>query len=263
MSREFFQRTELLLGRENMEKISGTGVIIFGVGGVGSWCAESLVRSGIGRLTIVDSDRVCATNINRQLQATSATVGKVKVHELRKRLLEINPGADIDARQEIYSPENRDSFQLRDYHFIVDAIDSLGNKIDLIETALKSGNFLVSSMGAALKMDPSRIKIDSIWKTRGCPLARRIRGALRKKGITGDFPCVYSEEVLPMRGEASRCGTGSCICPKNGNGPGDPLLADHEWCSGKAQINGSIAHITAIFGFMLAGIVINRICGVG
>ncbi|MFC1670530.1 ThiF family adenylyltransferase [Spirochaetota bacterium] len=261
MRQSIFNRTELLLGRENMEKLQNTGVILFGVGGVGSWCAESLVRSGIGNLTIVDSDRICITNVNRQMQATSQTVGKVKVDTLKKRLVEINPHARINAQQKIYNEENSASFELESYDFIIDAIDSLTNKVHLIEKAVGEKGTLFSSMGAALKIDPSRVKVDNIWKTHRCPLAREVRSALRKRKIQNDFLCVYSDEKLTQHGEDTNCGTSECLCPKTENGPGDSELVNHEWCSQKVQINGSIAHITAIFGFTLAGLVIQSVVG--
>lgn len=255
-----FRRTELLVGNSVMDKIYGTNVIIFGVGGVGSWCAESLVRSGVSRLTIVDSDRVCVTNINRQLLATIKTVGQVKVEALKERLLEINPKAKITALQKIYNAETSESFSLGEYDFIIDAIDSLESKAHLIRTATKTEATFISSMGAALKMDPTKIRIDEFWKVRGCPLG----SALRKKIKQGEKPskkflCIYSEEVLPNLGMNESCGTEKCLCPKSKNGPGDPDLVNHEWCSSKAQINGTMAHITAIFGFTIAGLVLKKI----
>lgn len=259
MKESLIHRTKLLLGEEVISKLLKTKVIIFGVGGVGSWCAESLIRSGIGELTIVDSDRVCVTNINRQLQATSSTVGLVKVDELKKRLLDINPDAKITAIQDIYKKENYEMYKLNHYDYIIDAIDSLSNKIHLIETSLQCDATLFSSMGAALKIDPTKIKIDHIWNTSGCPLAREVRKALRKKNIYKKFQCIYSEEVLHLQRGDSYCGTEKCMCPKNEEGPGNPELVNHEWCTKKAQINGSIVHITAIFGFMLSSLVIQSI----
>ena len=173
-----FQRTELLLGKSFIEKAAEKRVIIFGIGGVGSWCAESLVRSGIRQLTIVDSDRVCVTNVNRQLMATTKTVGQVKTDILRDRLLEINPKAQINAVQKIYSPETSESFELESYDFIIDAIDSLSNKVHLIQTATKTDATFFSSMGAALKMDPTRIKVAEFWKVAGrgsVKVERRVR----------------------------------------------------------------------------------------
>jgi tRNA A37 threonylcarbamoyladenosine dehydratase len=253
-----FRRTELLIGNEALNTISNTRVIIFGVGGVGSWCAESLVRSGIRQLTIVDSDRVCVTNINRQLMATIKTVGQVKVEALKSRLLEINPKAEITALQKIYSAETADDFNLEEYDYVIDAIDSLENKALLIRRATAVKTKFFSSMGAALKMDPTKISVAEFWKVQGCPLARALRNKFKR---SKDFPkrkflCVYSPELMNNRGENHTCGTAVCLCPKAKIGPGDPNLVNHEWCSSKAQINGTLAHTTAIFGFMLAGLVI-------
>lgn len=258
MANAFFQRTELLVGEETMNRLSSARVIIFGVGGVGSWCAESLVRSGIGHLTIVDSDRVCVTNVNRQLMATSRTVGMVKVDVLRSRLQEINPHADIEVRQEIYSAETADSFHLESYDYVIDAIDSLQHKADLILRATSMKVKFFSSMGAALKMDPTRIHVAEFWKVTGCPLAAALRNKFKrtKQFPKRKFKCVYSDELLKNQGVNTSCGTALCMCPKAQNAPGKSDLANHEWCSSKAQINGTIAHITAIFGFMLAGLVV-------
>ena len=255
-----FQRTELLVGQELMDKIMSKNVIIFGIGGVGSWCAESLIRSGIQRLTIVDSDRVCMTNINRQLHATTLTVGEVKTDALKKRLLEINPLAEITAIQKIYNRDNHDIFELEKYDFIVDAIDSLGSKIHLIRQATRTDAVLISSMGASLKMDPTRIQVAEFWEVIGCPLASKVRKMIKKGDLPAKkFRCIFSAELLENKGAGSSCGTDKCICPKSKNAPGDPELADHEWCSQKAVINGTIAHITAIYGFMIAGLVIQDI----
>ena len=253
-----FRRSELLLGNDAMSNVAQKRVIIFGVGGVGSWCAESLVRSGIRRLTIVDSDRVCITNINRQLMATTKTVGQVKVEALKERLLTINPQAEITALQKIFSEETADSFELDSYDYIIDAIDSLKDKAFLILLACRTKAKLYSSMGAALKLDPTRIKVTEFWKVQGDPLARALRKKFKgqKTFPKRKFLCVYSDELLENRGHNATCGTEQCMCPKAKNGPGDKSLLNHEWCSSKAQINGTLAHITAIFGFMLAGLVV-------
>ena len=264
-----FRRSELLLGDEAMRSIAEKRVIIFGVGGVGSWCAESLVRSGIKQLTIVDSDRVCITNINRQLMATSKTVGQVKVDALKERLLSINPAAEITAVQQIFTAETAESFHIESYDYIIDAIDSLKDKALLILMATSSSRSGVdgkapkffSSMGAALKLDPTRIKTAEFWKVQGDPLARALRNRFKRDKVfpKRKFQCVYSDELLQNKGHNATCGTEKCMCPKAKVGPGDPSLLNHEWCSSKAQINGTLAHITAIFGFMLAGLVIQDI----
>lgn len=253
-----FRRTELLLGNETVDRIAQQRVIIFGVGGVGSWCAESLVRSGIRQLTIVDSDRVCITNINRQLMATTKTVGQVKVEALKERLLTINPSAEIVALQKIFTEETAHEFQIETYDYIIDAIDSLKDKALLIELACQTKAKFFSSMGAALKLDPTKIQVAEFWKVKGDPLARALRNRFKKQKRfpKRKFQCVFSDELLQNRGHNATCGTKQCMCPKAKNGPGDPTLLNHEWCSSKAQINGTLAHITAIFGFMLAGLVI-------
>ena len=178
MNNAIFRRNELLLGGETMERIARKRVVIFGVGGVGSWCAESLVRSGIRQLTIVDSDHVSITNINRQLMATTKTVGQVKVDALKERLLTINPEAEITALQQIFSEETADGFQLETYDYIIDAIDSLKDKAALILLACQTKAKLFSSMGAALKLDPTRIQTAEFWKVKGDPLARALRNKL-------------------------------------------------------------------------------------
>lgn len=256
-----FRRSELLLGDDVMDKIASSRVIIFGVGGVGSWCAESLIRSGIKQLTIVDSDRICMTNVNRQLMATTKTVGEVKVDVLKERLLDINPSAEITALQEMYSAETADSFHIEEYNYIIDAIDSLENKALLIRNACETKAVFYSSMGAALKMDPLKISVAEFWKVKGCPLAAALRRKFKKSHLfpKRKFKCVYSEELLKNRGVNKSCGTEACLCPKTKNGPGRQDLLNHEWCSSKAQINGTVAHITAIFGFMIAGMVIQDI----
>ena len=234
-----FRRSELLLGNEAMSRIAEKRVIIFGVGGVGSWCAESLVRSGIKHLTIVDSDRVCITNINRQLMATTKTVGQVKVEALKERLLSINPSAEITALQQIFTAETAESFQLDSYDYIIDAIDSLKDKAQLILMATQTQAQFFSSMGAALKLDPTRIKIAEFWKVQGDPLARAIRKKFKHYGQYPEkkFLVVYSDELLENRG-----------CPTDEGEEPSPFV--------KPQTNGSLAHITAIFGFMLAGLVV-------
>ena len=258
IEKAIFRRTELLLGNEVTDHISQQRVIIFGVGGVGSWCAESLVRSGVRQMTIVDSDRVCITNINRQLMATTKTVGQVKVEALKERLLSINPSAEITAMQKIFNEETANDFDIGSYDYIIDAIDSLKDKALLIEMACQTRAKFFSSMGAALKLDPTRIQVTEFWKVKGDPLARALRNRFKKQKRfpKRKFQCVFSDELLQNMGHNATCGTEQCMCPKAQNGPGDPSLLNHEWCSSKAQINGTLAHITAIFGFMLAGLVI-------
>ena len=226
-----FQREILLLGTETMQAIARQRVIVFGVGGVGSWCAESLVRSGICHLTIVDSDCVCASNINRQLMATTKTLGQPKVDVLRQRLLDINPAAEITALQAVYTADTSADFQLESYDYIIDAIDSLKDKAHLILTATRTPATLFSSMGAALKMDPARISVAEFWKVRGCPLGAALRRRFKheKNFPAKKFKCVYSEELRKNLGTSDE------------------------------RANGTICHATAIFGFTLASLVVQDI----
>ena len=257
---EIFHRIELMLGKETVTRFSQYKVIIFGIGGVGSWCAESLVRTGFCDITLVDYDTVSETNVNRQLPATTKNIGKLKTEVLQERFLEINPDAEINALQMIYDYTTADSFHLETYDFIIDAIDSLTEKAHLIlhATSLPKHITFFSSMGAALKLDPTKIQVAEFWKVQGDPLARALRKRFKRDGQypKRKFQCVYSDELLENKGHNATCGTEHCMCPKAKNGPGDPSLLNHEWCSSKAQINGTLAHITAIFGFMLAGLVV-------
>lgn len=250
-----FHRAELLLGRTVMDQLAGARIILFGAGGVGSWCAEALVRTGIRHLTLVDNDVICLTNVNRQLQATAGNAGQVKVHELRARLMSLNPQAVIEARAEIYSPETRDAFNLSAYDYVIDAIDSLACKTDLLATAMTAGKRVYSSMGAACKLDPSRIRVASIWKTSGCPLAREVRRGLRQRQVAGDCLCLFSDEHVPNRGSGTACGSGNCLCPA----PGRDGTPTDVWCRQKARINGSLVHVTGVFGFLLAGLVVQDV----
>lgn len=241
MTRDIFDRTRLLVGDDAMQRIANARVIIFGVGGVGSWVAESLIRTGVGHLTLVDADCVDTTNVNRQMPATTLTIGEDKTEAARRRLLEINPDADINAIRMFYSADTAGQIDLSRYDYIVDAIDSLKDKALLILNATASGRKFYSSMGAALKLDPTRIHTAEFWKVEGCPLARALRNKFKK---TKEFPkrkflCVYSDELLSNKGTSS------------------------ETCSYKASINGSLVHITAIFGFTIAGEIIKDITSGG
>ncbi len=250
-----FNRMELLIGNNALQRLSCARVILFGVGGVGSWCAEGLVRSGVSRLTIVDSDRVCITNINRQVQATKNSIGKVKVFELASRLNEINPDAEITTIHKVYDRDTYDEFNLAEYDFVIDAIDSISNKVELIVRSKMAGVKIYSSLGASSRLDPTRIKIGSIWKTHGCKLGKHVRSGLRKAGMNDDLICVWSDEFIENDLNKTTCGTPDCVCPKSDT-PDDDF---HEWCSKKKKINGSAVHITSIYGMMLAGLVINDI----
>lgn len=252
-------RTELVIGKDSLEKIMHAKVIIFGVGGVGSWCAEALVRSGIVHLTIVDSDIVCPTNINRQAQAVSSTIGTIKADAMKHRLLDINPHAQITALNRPYTPESSGSFELASFDYVIDAIDSLANKMHLIETCLDHKVNIFSSMGAGAKTDPSKIKIRLLSQTVNCPLARLVRKNFSKKG-NRDFWCVFSDELSVKPSGESLCKTGKCVCNCDRNAVNETTDDNAvDWCSKKKQINGALVHITGVFGFMLASMVINDI----
>ena len=229
MEEGYFQRTELLLGAEAMRALAEARVLLVGVGGVGSWCAEALVRTGIGHLAIVDADRVCASNVNRQLMATPRTVGEPKVEVLARRLREISPSAAITSVAGIYSADTAASFRLEEYGYVVDAIDSVADKAHLIRHALSIPTVtLFSSMGAARKIDPLRIRSSEFRKVEGDGLARALRNRFRK---TGEFPCrkftcVWSDE--PPRAEG-----------------------------------GTVMHVTAAFGLALASLVVRAVCAKG
>ncbi|MDR1250086.1 MAG: tRNA threonylcarbamoyladenosine dehydratase [Treponema sp.] len=252
-----FQRLTLLAGPGAMEALARLQVVIFGVGGVGSWCAEALARSGVGHIALVDSDTVCVTNINRQVQATAATVGQFKVEALKKRLLEINSACEVMAWGKVFSRETAASFGIEKADYAIDAIDSLSHKLDLIEYIAAAGVPLFSSMGMAQKLDPTRLKTADIWETQGCPLARLVRAGLRKRGFRGHFTVVYSSERLPLSaGVAAACGSDRCMCPaRNSCGPGAPV----EWCSSKKVINGSAVTVTAVAGIILGSLVIQDV----
>lgn len=223
-----FHRTELLLGKELMSVLFQKKIIVFGVGGVGSWCAESLVRTGFRNLTIVDDDVVVESNINRQLPAATNTLGCSKVEVLKKRFLEINPDLNLLALQKRYTQENAHEFQLDNYDYVVDAIDSLKDKAHLIRETCKTQAVLFSSMGAALKVDPAKIKTTEFWKVHGDPLARALRQYFRKTDKPlKKFQCVYSEERLKNQ------------------------LPD--------KANGTLMHITATFGLRLTALIIDHL----
>lgn len=243
---ERLRRSELLLGEDVLGRMSTARVLIFGVGGVGSWCAECLVRTGFRHLTIVDADRVCVTNCNRQLMATANTVGDVKVEAMRRRLLEVNPDAEITAIEAFYHPEAADQFHLADYDFIIDCIDSLADKADLIlrATGLPRTTHFYSSLGAALRTDPLQVRKSEFWSVKGDALARALRNRFKKQHTfpSRKFTCVYSEEVARSnRGEDAVSVTAS---------------AEEGARVVKANVNGSLCPVTATFGLVLASLVI-------
>ncbi|MGN0852504.1 MAG: ThiF family adenylyltransferase [Kiritimatiellia bacterium] len=239
-----FARTELMLGSAMLDALRATRVAIFGLGGVGGWCAESLVRSGVGSLLLVDSDRVCPTNVNRQLMATTETVGQAKVAVLAQRLKAINPSVELDVRQQFYDETTAAGFGIERCAYVVDAIDSLSCKAALIRHALSIPSVtLFASMGAALKMDPFQIRRSEFRKVEGDGLARALRQKFRRTGglPARAFTCVWSPERRENRGDAPPPDAPA-------TGPGR-----------RARVNGSVAHVTAVFGFALAGLVVEDV----
>ncbi len=232
-------RTALMLGTEALRRLEEARVIVVGLGGVGSWCAEALVRTGIGHLSIVDYDRVSASNLNRQAQAFSTSIGRPKAEALAARLREIDPYTDIASLDTRFTAASANEFALGSYDCVVDAIDDVDDKIALIASALASGAGLYSSMGAAWRRDPTRVRTAPLSKTQGCPLARAVRRRLKTKGIPSEFLCVYSDEPSPVFADRRRA----------------------DLASGDKRANGSLVQVTAVFGLTLAALVVNRIAG--
>lgn len=247
---EYFQRTGFLFGEEFLETAASKKVILFGLGGVGSWCAEMLVRSGIGHITLVDADVVAESNINRQLPACTSTVGQPKVNVMYERLKDINPKVDIHLFQEIYSAETHPVFRLETYDYIVDAIDSLEHKVHLIQQACRTPAKLYASMGAALKTDPLKIKVAEFSKVTGCPLAAAVRRRIRAKGgVDKKFYCVFSEEQYKNRGQAAAEKMGDTAAMQSDTNP----YSEHK------RINGTSSYMPAMFGMTLASLIIRDI----
>ena len=241
-----FSRAQLLLGKEAMEALAGARVAVFGIGGVGSFAAEALARAGVGNLDVFDDDKVCLTNINRQLIALHSTIGKQKVEVMRDRILDINPRCVVTAHACFYSAETADSVDLSVYDYIIDAIDTVSCKLLLIERANAAGVRIISCMGAGNKLDPTRFRVADIYKTSGCPLARVMRTALRKRGVK-HLKVVYSDEIptRPIEDMSISCRS-HCICP-----PG----AKHK-CTERRDIPGSTAFVPSVAGLIIAGEVV-------
>ncbi|MCX7614558.1 MAG: tRNA threonylcarbamoyladenosine dehydratase [Clostridiales bacterium] len=246
-----FSRTELLLGKEAVERLKSAYVAIFGIGGVGSYAVEALARSGISRFALFDDDKICLTNINRQLIATRSTIGMQKVDVMRARILDINPKAVVKTHPCFYLPENADEFDLSEYSYIIDAVDTVSAKLELIVRANRVNVPIISCMGAGNKIDPTKFEVEDIYKTSVCPLARVIRRELKQRGIK-KLKVVYSKEpaISPIREEDGGCSK-NCICP-----PGTKRN-----CSVRRQVPGSISFVPPVAGFILAGEVIKDIAG--
>lgn len=247
-----FSRTELLFGKEAMEKLYSSRVAVFGIGGVGGYTVEALVRSGVGAIDLIDDDKVCLTNINRQIFATRKTVGQYKVDVAEERILEINPDVKVVKHKTFYMPETAEQFDFKQYDYIVDAIDTVTGKIALIENAQKAGTPIISSMGAGNKLDPTAFEVADIYKTSVCPLAKVMRRELKKRGIKR-LKVVYSKEpaMTPIDDMAISC-RAHCICP-----PGTKRK-----CTQRRQVPGSNAFVPSVAGLIIAGEVLKDLTGV-
>lgn len=248
-----FSRTELITGKEGMEKLRASRVAVFGIGGVGGYAAEALVRGGVGSIDIIDDDKVCLTNINRQIYALSSTIGRYKVDVAEERALDINPDVKVTKHRTFFLPENADEFDFSLYDYVVDAIDTVKGKIGLVECAYRAGVPIISCMGAGNKLDPTRFEVADIYSTSVCPLARVMRYELKKRGIPG-LKVVYSKEepISPSDNEEFSCKT-NCVCP-----PGTVRK-----CSNRRSVPGSISFVPSVAGLIIAGEVIRDILGIG
>lgn len=238
-----FSRTELLFGKEAMDKLAGSKVAVFGIGGVGGYVCEALVRSGVGAFDLIDDDKVCLTNLNRQIIATRSTVGKYKTDVMRDRMLDINPNVEVEVHKCFFLPENADDFPWDSYDYVVDAVDTVTAKIALVMKCKEKNIPIISSMGAGNKLDGSQFKVADIYKTKVCPLAKVMRRELKKRGVK-KLKVVYSEEIptRPIEDMAISC-RNNCICL-----PG----AEHK-CTERRDIPGSVAFVPSVAGLIIAG----------
>ena len=241
-----FSRTELLLGKEAMDKLANSRVAVFGIGGVGGYVCEALVRTGVGAFDLIDDDKVCLTNLNRQIIATRKTVGQYKVDVMKERMLEINPKVDVRVHKCFFLPVNAEEFPFEEYDYIVDAVDTVTAKISLVMKAQEMNIPIISSMGAGNKLDASKFQVADIYKTKVCPLAKVMRRELKKRGVK-KLKVVYSEEqpTRPIEDMSVSCRT-HCICP-----PG----AKHK-CTERRDIPGSVAFVPSVVGLIIAGEVV-------
>lgn len=246
-----FSRTQLLLGEEAMEKLKQSRVAVFGIGGVGGYVCEALVRSGVGSFDLIDDDKICLTNLNRQIIATRKTVGKYKADVMKERILEINPDAEVTVHKCFFLPENAEEFPFDEYDYVVDAVDTVTAKIEIVLQAQKKQVPVISCMGAGNKLDGSQFKVADIYKTQMCPLAKVMRRELKKRGVR-KLKVVYSEEkpARPIEDLSISCRT-HCICP-----PG----AERK-CTERRDIPGSVAFVPSVAGLIIAGEVVKDLSG--
>ena len=245
-----FSRTQLLLGKEGIDRLAASRVAVFGIGGVGGYVCEALVRSGVRKFDLIDDDRVCLTNINRQIIATRKTVGKYKAEVMAERMREINPDADIRIHKCFFLPEKEDEFPFEEYDYVIDAVDTVTAKLALVMKAQQMDIPIISSMGAGNKLDPTAFRVADIYETKVCPLAKVMRTECRKRGVKR-LKVVYSEEkpTRPLEDMSISCRT-HCICP-----PG----TKHK-CTERRDIPGSTAFVPSVVGLIIAGEVVKDIC---
>jgi tRNA A37 threonylcarbamoyladenosine dehydratase len=244
-----FSRTEMIVGKEGLEKLKNASVAVFGIGGVGTYAVEGLVRSGLGRIILVDDDDICLTNINRQLHATRKTIGKPKVEVMKERILTINPKVEVVTFQELYTAETAESMLSETYSYVIDAIDMVTSKIDLIERCQSKKIPIISAMGAGNKINPAMLEVSDIYKTSICPLAKVMRKELKKRGVK-KLKVVYSKEtpITPKEIEGD-CKT-NCICPNK-----------DRTCVTRRQIPGSMSFVPSVSGLIIASEVVKDIIG--
>ena len=246
-----FSRTQLLLGKDAMEKLAHARVAVFGIGGVGGYTVEALVRSGIGEIDLIDDDKVCLTNINRQIYATRKTIGQYKVDVAAERIAEINPEVVVHTYKTFFTPETAGEFDFSAYDYVVDAIDTVTGKIELVMQAEKAGVPIICSMGAGNKLNPAAFEVADIYKTSVCPLAKVMRHEMKKRGIK-HLKVVYSKEkpIKPEDDLSISCKTG-CVCP-----PGTVRK-----CTARRQVPGSTAFVPSVVGLIIAGEIVTDLVG--
>lgn len=245
-----FSRTELLLGKEAMEKLKESTVAVFGIGGVGGYTVEALARSGVYKFVLIDDDKVCLTNLNRQIIATRKTIGKHKVDVMKERILDINPDAEVEVHKCFYLPETKDEFDFSKYSYVVDAVDTVTAKINLVLQAKEVGVPIISSMGAGNKLNPAEFEVADIYKTSVCPLAKVMRRELKKRNVK-KLKVVYSKEkpVEQKEDMSISCKT-NCVCP-----PGTQRK-----CTARRAIPGSMAFVPSVVGLIIASEVVKDLC---
>lgn len=243
-----FSRTEILIGTAALEKLKSSKVAIFGIGGVGTFATEALARSAVGQFVLVDDDDICLTNINRQIHATRKTVGKSKVEEMKKRILEINPDAEVIVHKKLYNQDTAEELLCDDYDYVIDAIDMVSAKLDLIERCKNRNIPIISAMGAGNKLDPTQLKIVDIYETKMCPLARVMRKELKNRNIKS-LKVVYSEEKPLVPIDIDGGCVSNCICTNK-----DEIGSRN--CTARRQIPGSVSFVPSVSGLIIASEVV-------